>query len=98
MILEMARLEIKEGSLEHFEQDFPRIAHRIREAAGCLSVDLYKSIEREAGYVLMVRWRRLEDHTVAFRQSPAFVEMVGILRPHLSGPPDMEHVSSVVVR
>jgi quinol monooxygenase YgiN len=98
VILELAQLQIKVSSIDHFEQDFPRIAELISEAEGCLSVDLHRSIEREAGYVLMICWRRVEDHTVTFRQSPAFAEMTQLLRPHLSHPPQMEHLSRVVGR
>jgi hypothetical protein len=40
---------------------------------------------------LMIFWDTLEDHTVHFRQSPAFAEWRAIVGPFFASPPVVEH-------
>jgi hypothetical protein len=39
----------------------------------------------------MIFWDTLEDHTVHFRQSPAFAQWRAIVGPFFAAPPVVEH-------
>ena len=48
-------------------------------------------MEKTSRYILLVRWRRLEDHTVGFRGSPQYLQWKALLH-HFSDPvPTVEH-------
>ncbi|MGH6933009.1 MAG: antibiotic biosynthesis monooxygenase family protein [Dongiaceae bacterium] len=42
-------------------------------------------------YVLLVRWRRLEDHTEGFRQSPRYQDWRALLHHFYDPFPTVEH-------
>ena len=48
-------------------------------------------IENPEDFLLLVWWDTLEDHTVGFRQSPAFTEWRAILGPLFAAPPAVVH-------
>ena len=39
----------------------------------------------------MIQWATLENHTVDFRNSPAFLEWRAIAGPYFAAPPAVEH-------
>jgi hypothetical protein len=41
--------------------------------------------------VLQIFWATLEDHTVGFRESPAFANWRAIVGPFFAAPPVVEH-------
>jgi len=43
----------------------------------------------------MIFWDTLENHTVDFRNSPAFGEWRAIVGPHFAVPPQIEHFTLV---
>jgi hypothetical protein len=43
----------------------------------------------------MIFWETLENHTVDFRNSPAFGEWRAIIGPYLAGQPQVEHFTLV---
>ncbi|MCX6066601.1 MAG: antibiotic biosynthesis monooxygenase [Chloroflexi bacterium] len=70
MILEVAPLKIRPGQSADFESAF-RIARAIiASMPGYISHELQRCVERPDEYILLVRWRSLEDHQIGFRQSP----------------------------
>jgi heme-degrading monooxygenase HmoA len=69
MILESAVLDVKPGQAREFEAAFAKAAPIISASRGYLSHELKRCIENPNRYLLLVRWRTLEDHTVGFRQS-----------------------------
>src|SRR5204863_322875 len=42
-------------------------------------------------YLLMIHWDTVENHTVDFRQSPAFQEWRAFVSPYFAAPPVTEH-------
>ena len=96
MILEVAILDIKPGLAQEFEIAFKTASSIIVSMSGYISHDLQRCIETSNRYILLVRWERLEDHTVGFRQSPEYQQWRSLLH-HLYDPfPTVEHYQSVL--
>jgi heme-degrading monooxygenase HmoA len=79
VILEVAPLTVRDGQAEAFEAAFRSAREIITSMPGFLSHELHRCIERPNEYLLLVRWKSLEDHTVGFRQSPRYLEWKQLL-------------------
>ncbi|WDZ95135.1 antibiotic biosynthesis monooxygenase [Herbaspirillum sp. WKF16] len=94
MILELADIRIQPGKQAEFDEAIQRgIAQTIAKARGYLGHKVQKGVEAPERYLLMVHWATLENHTVDFRESPAFTEWRGIVGPFFAAPPSVEHFS-----
>jgi heme-degrading monooxygenase HmoA len=92
MILELADIRIQPGKQAEFDEAIQRgLAQTISKARGYLGHKVQKGIESPERYLLMVYWATLENHTVDFRESPAFTEWRGIVGPFFAGAPQVEH-------
>jgi heme-degrading monooxygenase HmoA len=72
MILEIAHLQVRPGQSADFEHAFNEAQHIIASMPGYLGHELQKCLEQPDHYMLLVRWRTLEDHTTGFRQSTEY--------------------------
>jgi heme-degrading monooxygenase HmoA len=72
MILEIAQLQIKPGQTAAFEAAFEQAQPIIASMGGYLGHELQHCVENDHQYMLLVRWRTLEDHTLGFRQSTQY--------------------------
>jgi heme-degrading monooxygenase HmoA len=94
MILELADIRIQPGKQQEFEAALQRgVSQVISKAKGCCGYKVNKGIESPERYVLTIFWETLENHTIDFRQSPAFQEWRGIVGPYFAAPPVVEHFS-----
>ncbi len=91
MILESAILDVKPDETAAFEAAFAQAKPIIMAAAGCLGVELRHSLEKPSRYLLLARWRSLEDHTVGFRGSAAYQEWRRLLHHFYDPMPTVEH-------
>jgi heme-degrading monooxygenase HmoA len=92
MILELADIRIHPGQNAAFEEAIQRgLQTVIHNAKGFQGYKVNRGIESPERYVLQVFWSTLEDHTVGFRQSPAFAEWRAIVGPFFAGAPVVEH-------
>jgi heme-degrading monooxygenase HmoA len=92
MILELADIRIQPGKQAEFDLAIQRgLDQVISKAKGFRGYKLNKGIESPERYVLTIFWETLENHTVDFRQSPAFQEWRGIVGPYFAVPPAVEH-------
>jgi heme-degrading monooxygenase HmoA len=92
MILEIADIRIHPGQQAAFDEAIVRGVNTvISKAKGFEGYKINKGIESPERYVLMIFWATLENHTVDFRQSPAFTEWRGIVGPFFATPPQVEH-------
>jgi heme-degrading monooxygenase HmoA len=90
-ILEVAVLNVRAGESARFEAAF-RIAEPIICASpGYLSHQLRRCVEVEGRYLLLVRWRTLEDHTIGFRGSPRYQDWKRLLHHFYDPFPTVEH-------
>jgi heme-degrading monooxygenase HmoA len=96
MILELADIRIAPGQNSAFEEAIQRgLATVIGHARGFQGFKVNRGIESKERYILQIFWNTLEDHTVGFRQSPAFAEWRAIVGPFFAVPPTVEHFALV---
>ena len=95
MILECAVLDVKPGQEAEFEAAFGKAQAIISASPGYLSHELQRCLEKPNRYLLLVRWRRLEDHTEGFRKSPPYQEWKRLLHHFYDPFPAVDHYESV---
>ncbi len=91
MILERALITVKPGQAEAFKAAFVKARPHIERSKGCRKVEMRPGIENPDDFLLLVWWDTLEDHTIGFRESPAFTQWRAILGPLFAGPPAVVH-------
>jgi heme-degrading monooxygenase HmoA len=91
MILEVAILDVKAGLTTEFEAAFQIAAPIIASMPGYITHELQKCLENSDRYILLVRWQKLADHTVGFRQSPAYQQWRSLLHHFYYPFPVVEH-------
>ena len=96
MILEFADIRIAPGKNAEFDAAIPHgIETVISKATGFIGYQVHKGIESPERYLLQIRWQTLENHTVDFRESPAFAQWRAIVGPFFASPPQVEHYTLV---
>jgi heme-degrading monooxygenase HmoA len=91
VVLESAVLDVRPDQTKEFEAAFAAAGAIIAAAGGYLSHDLLRCIERPNRYLLLVRWRALEDHTEGFRKSAPYQEWKRLLHHFYDPFPTVEH-------
>ena len=96
MILEIAFMEVSPDSHLKFEAAVKgAVSEILSKSKGFINFEMHKGIERTSTYTLLVHWETLEDHTVGFRQSDAFIQWRAAFGEHLASPPQVDHWSGV---
>jgi heme-degrading monooxygenase HmoA len=95
MILEVATLIVKPDQTAQFEAAFFEAAKIIAKSPGYVEHELQRCMERPNGYVLLVRWQTLEDHTVGFRQSEPYQRWRALLHHFYDPFPTVEHFTLI---
>ena len=95
MILEVAVLDVKAKEAAAFEAAFREAEGILTSMPGYRSHELHRCIERENRYLLLVRWRTLEDHTRGFRGSPEYERWKALLHHFYDPFPEVEHYRSL---
>ena len=95
MIVELAQIAVTPGREAEFEAIFPTAISVLGKSKGYLAHELRRSVENPSRYMLRVEWETLEDHTVGFRNSPAFTQWRGYIGPFFAAAPVVEHFSPV---
>jgi len=96
MILETAILNVRPAEEAAFETAMRAAQPLIAATPGFIGLDLHRCIETPNRYLLLVRWRALEDHTVGFRQSDRYREWRALLHHFYDPFPTVEHYSEPV--
>ena len=96
MILEHALLDVIPERTAAFEASFGEAKSIISSMPGFRSLRLSRCIERPNGYLLLVEWERLEDHTVGFRGSEQYQTWRELLHHFYDPFPTVEHYKTVV--
>ena len=92
MILELADIRIQPGQQAAFDEAIQRAISTVAsKAKGFQGFKVNKGIENPERYILQIFWDTLENHTVDFRGSPAFIEWRAIVGPFFAAPPVVEH-------
>lgn len=95
MIQEAAVLFVKKDQENDFENDFAKASQYISSIEGYLGHSLKKCMEQPNKYLLLVDWRNLEDHTIGFRESAAYLEWKKLLHHYYEPFPIVEHFEVV---
>jgi heme-degrading monooxygenase HmoA len=69
MVVEAAILHIKDGQGPAFEAALRTALPLIEVTPGFLGIEVRPCMENANQYLLLVRWKKLEDHTIGFRES-----------------------------
>jgi heme-degrading monooxygenase HmoA len=91
MILEAALLRVKAGEGERFEAAMRAARPLIEATPGFLGMELRPALEDSGPYLLLVRWERLQDHTVGFRQSERYAAWRAALHHFYDPFPEVWH-------
>ena len=92
MILELADIRVHSGKQAEFDVAIKRgVETVISKAKGFRGYKVNKGVESPERYILMIFWDTIENHTVDFRQSPAFQDWRAIVGPYFAAPPAVEH-------
>lgn len=97
MILELALLDVKPGQGAAFEAAMTEARPLIAATPGFLGMEVRPCIEAPGRYLLLVRWERLEDHTVGFRGSDRYLRWKALLHHFYDPFPTVEHYGQPVV-
>ncbi|WP_101525487.1 antibiotic biosynthesis monooxygenase family protein [Nocardioides houyundeii] len=96
MITEQALLPVVPGREQEFEEAFASATAIISAAPGFRRLSLSRCVERPSGYLLLVEWETLEDHTEGFRGSPGYQEWRRLLHHFYEPFPVVEHFAPVL--
>ena len=97
MILELADISIHPGQQAAFDEAIQRgVNEVISHAQGFQGYKVNKGIESPERYILQIFWETLENHTVDFRQSPAFAQWRTIVGSFFAVPPTVEHFNLLI--
>jgi heme-degrading monooxygenase HmoA len=94
-VLEVAVLSVLTGRGADFEAAFEMASKIISASPGYLSHELKRCLEVKDRYMLLVRWRTLEDHTLGFRGSMAYQEWKRLLHHFYDPFPTVEHYVAI---
>ena len=95
MILEIAQLQVKPEQSADFEAAFAQAQRIIAAMPGYLGHELQRCVEQAGHYMLLVRWRTLDDHQVGFRQSAQYQEWRALLHHFYDPFPTVLHYQQV---
>jgi len=95
MITEIALLNIIPGESAKFEIAFGEAQKIISSMNGYIDHELQKCLEKENKYLLKVRWQKLEDHTVSFRNSNEYKYWKKLLHHFYDPFPVVEHYKKI---
>lgn len=90
MVLELAHIDIKQGTDDDFLAAMAMARALLQRAKGYHGMQLRKVMERSSSYQLLVQWRNLEDH-IGFQASADFQEWRRLLGLFFTETPRVEH-------
>ncbi len=91
MILEHALLDIIPGKEVEFERAFLSAQKIISSTPGYISHELQHCIEQPYRYLLLVKWRTIEDHEKGFRNSEEYQQWKKLLHHFYEPFPQVWH-------
>ncbi len=91
MILEAAILNVKPGQGAAFEAAMVAARPLIEASAGFQGIEVRPCLEDPSRYLLLVWWRRLEDHTEGFRGSARYQDWKAALHDFYEPFPTVAH-------
>jgi heme-degrading monooxygenase HmoA len=96
MILELVKLNVKDGSEEEFEIAIEAALWLFRNAEGCHGMEVLRSIEHPRVYYCLVKWATVAHHTEKFQKSPAYRKLFELIGETIERDVDATHCEYVV--
>ena len=96
MILEIAKIDVKEGSEVAFVRAASAGVDIFRRAKGCRGMTIQQSKEASTAFVLLVKWETLENHIVDFRNSEDVKQWRALIADYLVAPLSISNYEVVV--
>ena len=97
MVLELAILNVVPGREAEFERAFGEAKGFIASMPGFQSLELQRCLEQPNRYALLVKWSKIEDHPIGFRQSPEYQRWKASLHHFYDPFPNVEHYAQVAL-
>jgi heme-degrading monooxygenase HmoA len=97
MILEHAILNVRPGESPAFLSALEDALPLISATPGFIGLEVRPCLEAPDRYLLLVRWEKLEDHTIGFRQSDRYSKWRALLHHFYDPFPLVEHYGEAVV-
>lgn len=91
MILELATIDIKQGTNKDFEAALEKAQYVISKSKGYIGHQFQKCVEQNSRYVLLIKWKTVEDHTKGFRESELFREWRALIGPYFENTPFVQY-------
>ena len=91
MILEAAILNVLPGQEAAFEAAMLQASPLIAATPGFKGIEVRRCVETPNRYLLLVRWKTIEAHTVGFRQSKRYQPWRDLLHHFYEPFPTVEH-------
>jgi len=95
MILEVAVLNVIPEKREEFEVAFETAREIISSAEGHIEHQLHRCLEVPNRYILLVKWQKLDDHVIGFRESAGYQDWKKSLHHFYSPFPEVQHYSMI---
>jgi heme-degrading monooxygenase HmoA len=96
MILETALLSVRPGKGPAFESALREALPLIEATPGFLGLEVRPCLEKADQYLLLVRWEKLEDHTIGFRGSDRYEKWRAALHHFYEPSPTVLHFGEPV--
>ncbi|WP_431861796.1 antibiotic biosynthesis monooxygenase family protein [Azospirillum sp.] len=97
MIVELAILSVRPGQSGAFERAMAEATPLIAATPGFLGMEARPCLEAADRYLLLVRWRAVEDHEVGFRGSDRYTRWKALLHHFYDPFPTVGHYGAPVV-
>jgi heme-degrading monooxygenase HmoA len=96
MILEHAILIVRPGQQHEFEITMGKAIPLISASPGFLGIDVRRDVKNANQFLLLVRWKTIEDHTEGFRKSDNYLKWKALLHNFYDPFPIVEHFGELV--
>jgi heme-degrading monooxygenase HmoA len=96
MIVESAILSVKPGQGPAFETALREALPLIQATPGFLGLEVRPCLEKSDQYLLLVKWEKLEDHTIGFRGSDRYPKWRAALHHFYEPFPTVHHYGEPV--
>jgi heme-degrading monooxygenase HmoA len=91
VILEHAVLSVRPGQEAAFEAAMAQALPLISASPGFQGIEVRPALAQPGRYLLLVRWRAVEDHTEGFRKSDRYQAWKALLHHFYDPFPDVSH-------
>jgi len=94
MVLEVALIDVTDGSQQEFAAAYEQARALVAATPGCGAMRMTQGIETPTRFVLLIEWDSVAAHD-DFRNGERFSQWRALIGPHFAVPPQVEHFADV---